>query len=75
MNQEEEDRHRRNIVSGMYDNDKWHARVAGMPTDQVTAIYLRFIANPVRPRPDTPEDLDKELNQSEPQSYSELRLF
>lgn len=75
MNQEEEYRHRRNVVSKMYDNDKWHARVAGMPTDQVTAIYLKFIANPVQPRPETPEALDQELNKAEPQSYSELRLF
>lgn len=75
MNQEEEYRHRRNVVSQMYDNDTWHERVAHMPREQVTAIFLRYVANPVKPRPETPEALDQELNESEPRSYSELRLF
>lgn len=74
MNREEEARHRRNVVSGMYDGPRWKERVAGMPPDQITAIYLRFIANPNQPRPDTPEALDIELNKDEP-GYQELRLF
>ena len=74
MNQEEEDRHRRNVVSQMYDGPRWQERVAGMPREQITAIFLRFIANPVQPRPETPEELDQELNKST-QGYSELRLF
>jgi hypothetical protein len=62
------------VVKAMYDNDTWRERVQGMPDDQIIAIYLRFIANPNQPRPETPEALDIELNKS-PQSYSELRLF
>lgn len=74
MNREEELRHRRNMVSQMYDNDTWHERVAGMPEDQVTAIYLRLIANPMQPRPETPEALDIEMNKP-PEDYESLRLF
>jgi hypothetical protein len=62
------------VVAAMYDNDTWRTRVQGMDDAQIIAIYLRFIANPVQPRPETPEELDQELNTS-PQSYSELRLF
>jgi hypothetical protein len=62
------------VVAAMYDNDTWRTRVQGMDDAQIIAIYLRFIANPVQPRPETPEELDQELNKS-PQSYSELRLF
>lgn len=63
------------IVAAMYDNDTWRTRVQGMDDAQIIAIYLRFIENPITPRPETPEALDQELNKSEPRSYSELRLF
>jgi hypothetical protein len=63
------------LVASMYDNDTWRTRVQGMDDAQIIAIYLRFIANPVTQRPETPEALDKELNESEPRSYNELRLF
>jgi hypothetical protein len=75
MKADEEARHRRNVVSSMYDNDTWHERVAHMPPEQVTAIYLRFIRNPIQPRPATPEALDIEINKDRCSSYSELRLF
>jgi hypothetical protein len=74
MNREEELRHRRNVVSKMYNNNTWHERVAGMQEDQVTAIYLKFIAKPFQPRPETPEALDIELNKP-PEDYESLRLF
>jgi hypothetical protein len=62
------------VVAAMYDNDTWRTRVQGMDDAQIIAIYLRYIANPNKPRPETPEALDQELNES-PQSYSDLRLF
>lgn len=74
MKWEQEARHRRNVVSNMYDGPRWKERVASMPPDQVTAIYLKFIANVNQPRPATPEALDIELNKDEP-GYQELRLF
>lgn len=74
MKWEQEARHRRNVVSNMYDGSRWKERVASMPPDQVTAIYLKFIANVNQPRPATPEALDIELNKDEP-GYQELRLF
>jgi hypothetical protein len=69
-----EGRFRRKYVADMYDGARWKERVAMMPRDQITAIYLRFIQNPSQPRPATPEALDIELNKS-PQSYEDLRLF
>lgn len=74
MKREDELRMRRNVVSQMYDNDTWHARVAAMPTDQVTAVYLKYVQNPNQPRPETFEALDQEQLKS-PESYSDLRLF
>lgn len=67
-------RERRNIVSRMYDNDTWHERVAHMPTEQITAIYLKYIQNVNQPRPTSFEELE-EAELKSPDSYSELRLF
>ena len=75
MNQQEEYTHRRNVVASMYDNDTWRERVAGMPRDQITAIFLKYMANAFQPRPETPEALDKDMLESKQESYSELRLF
>lgn len=74
MNQEQEMRHRRNIVSQMYDNTRWHERVAHMPTEQITAIFLKYVANPNKPRPVSFEALE-EAELKSPDTYSELRLF
>lgn len=67
--------HKIRVVRDMYDNDTWRTRVQGMDDAQIIAIYLRYIANPVQPRPETPEELDQDMNKSPAQSYSELRLF
>lgn len=59
----------------MYDNDTWRERVASWPTDQITAVYLRYMANAFQPRPATPEEFDKDQLESKETSYSDLRLF
>lgn len=41
MNAGDEARMRRNYVSNMYSGLGWKERVANMPPDQITAIYLR----------------------------------
>ena len=61
MNRDQEARDRRNYVSNMYPYFGWHEKVAGMSTDQITAIYLRAIRDENKPKappetPDIPED-------------------
>lgn len=47
MNQEQNAR--REYVASMYTSSQWKTRVAEMPTDQITAIYLRFIRDGQKP--------------------------
>lgn len=76
MNPEQEARARRNYVSNMYPYPGWHEKVAGMSTEQITAIYLRFIRDDQRPKPETPEKLEHDI-QADPEEPddNQFRLF
>lgn len=54
MGYEEQLRHERDVVAGMYDAMGWREKVATMPTDQVTAIYLRHLRDNWKPAQEIP---------------------
>lgn len=64
-NPDQEARARRNYVSNMYTGLAWKEKVAHMPSDQVLAIYLRFIRDGQKPKSETPDkpDTKEEDNQ------------
>ena len=76
MNAEREARARRNYVSNLYDGPRWKEQVAGMPTDQVTAIYLRAIRDGQTPKKPKPEPSpERDIPKDEDDQDDQLGLF
>ena len=75
MNQEQENRMRRNYVSKMYPYPRWHERVAGMSTEQITAVYLRFIRDDQKLKPSSPEELERNIHKQQDDEDNQLELF
>lgn len=73
MNQDEENRARRNYVSNLYPGLSWKERVAEMGTDRVTAIYLRAIRDGQKPKPEPPPERD--ISEDEDDEDDQLELF
>jgi|1185.fasta_scaffold304872_2 hypothetical protein len=67
MSEAQEKRKRRDFVAKLYPGDAWKEKVASMPTEQITAIYLRCIRDAQKPKPDKVE--------RKPDTADELRLF
>jgi hypothetical protein len=65
MNDEQEKRQRRDFVAKLYSGWAWKEKVANMPTEQVTAIYLRCQRDDQKPKPEKVES----------NAHNELRLF
>ena len=75
MNQAQEARARRNYVSNMYPYPGWHEKVATMPADQVLAIYLRFIRDGQKPKPELPEELKPDIQEDQDDDPEQFQLF
>lgn len=72
MTPEQEARMRRNYVSNMYPGLKWKADVAEWGQDRVNAVYLRFIRDDQKPKPDTPEQLERDIREDPPDEQFKL---
>lgn len=75
MNPEQEARARRNYVSNMYPGLAWKEKVANWPTDRITAVYLRFIRDSQKPKPETPEELERDIREENDDQDDQLELF
>lgn len=76
MNPEQEARARRNYVSNMYPGLAWKEKVAEWGPDRITAVYLRFIRDSQKPKPETPEELEHDIQKDQDDDQDDqLELF